>query len=47
MLVVNDHTEIRQVFEGFRLEQLSTRYSNTNQRLGKAGVSGELAIMNW
>jgi len=47
MLGINEHSSIRQVFEGFRLEQLSIRYSNTNQRLGKAEVSGELAIMNW
>jgi len=26
---------------------LDIRYSNTNQRQGKAEVSGELVIMNW
>jgi DNA adenine methylase len=35
------------VFEGFHFETLDIRYSNTNQRQGRAEVSGELVIMNW
>lgn len=29
------------------MERLDIRYSNTNQRQGKAEVTGELVIMNW
>lgn len=47
MVSINDHPEIRQVFRGFYFETLGLRYSNTNQRQGKAEVSGELVIMNW
>lgn len=34
------------MFEGFHFETLDIRYSNINQRQGKAEVSGELVIMN-
>ena len=47
MVSINDHPDIRQVFEGFHFEYLDIRYSNTNQRQGKAEVTGELVIMNW
>ncbi|MGF6489153.1 hypothetical protein ABH904_002926 [Pseudomonas frederiksbergensis] len=47
MVSINDHTDIRRVFEGFHFETLDIRYSNTNQRQGKAGVSGEFVITNW
>jgi hypothetical protein len=47
MVSINDHPDIRRVFEGFHFETLDIRYSNTNQRQGKAEVSGELLIMNW
>lgn len=47
MVSINDHPDIRQVFEGFRMEELSIRYSTANPRTGKANVTGELAIMNW
>lgn len=47
MVSINDHPDIRQVFEGFRMEELSIRYSTANHRTGKASVTGELAIMNW
>lgn len=47
MVSINDHPDIRRVFEGFHFETLDIRYSNTNQRQGKAEVSGELVIMNW
>ncbi|MNJ02314.1 hypothetical protein D3C73_1622340 [compost metagenome] len=47
MVSINDHPDIRCVFDGFHFETLDIRYSTTNQRQGKAGVSGELVIMNW
>ncbi len=47
MVSINDHPDIRRVFEGFRMEELSIRYSTANHRNGKAAVTGELAIMNW
>lgn len=45
MVSINDHPDIRRVFEGFHFETLDIRYSNTNQRQGKAEVSGELVVM--
>ncbi|MEL7940956.1 DNA adenine methylase [Pseudomonas delhiensis] len=47
MVSINDHPDIRRVFEGFHVERLDIRYSNTNQRQGQAEVTGELVIMNW
>ena len=47
MVSINDHADIRRVFEGFHFETVDIRYSTTNQRQGKAEVSGELVIMNW
>ncbi|WP_371858549.1 DNA adenine methylase [Pseudomonas sp. B12(2017)] len=47
MVSINDHPDIRRVFDGFHFECLDIRYSNTNQRQGKAEVTGELVIMNW
>ena len=47
MVSINDHPDIRRVFEGFHFETLDIRYTTTNQRQGKAEVSGELVIMNW
>ncbi len=47
MVSINDHPDIRRVFAGFHFECLDIRYSNTNQRQGKAEVTGELVIMNW
>lgn len=47
MVSINDHPDIRRVFEGFHFECLDIRYSNANQRKGKAEVTGELVIMNW
>jgi len=44
---INDHPDIRRVFEGFHFETLDIRYTNTNQRQGKAEFSGELMIINW
>ncbi|MED5608472.1 DNA adenine methylase [Pseudomonas sp. JH-2] len=47
MVSINDHPDIRRVFEGFHVERLDIRYSNTNQRQSLAEVTGELVIMNW
>lgn len=47
MVSINDHPDIRRAFDGFHFEHLDIRYSNTNQRQGKAEVTGELVIMNW
>ena len=47
MVSINDHPDIRRVFAGFHFETVDIRYSNTNQRQGKAEVSGELVVMNW
>lgn len=47
MVSINDHPDIRRVFEGFHFETLDIRYCNTNQRQSKAELSGELIIMNW
>ena len=47
MVSINDHPDIRRVFEGFHFETVDIRYSTTNQRQVKAEVSGELVIMNW
>ncbi|MGV8364545.1 DNA adenine methylase, partial [Pseudomonas aeruginosa] len=47
MVSINDNPDIRRVFEGFHMERLDIRYSNTNQRQGSAEVTSELVIMNW
>ncbi|CRI55389.1 hypothetical protein CCOS191_0853 [Pseudomonas sp. CCOS 191] len=47
MVSINDHPDIRRAFDGFHFGCLDIRYSNTNQRQGKAEVTGELVIMNW
>jgi DNA adenine methylase len=47
MVSINDHPDIRRVFDGFHFEAVDIRYSTTNQRQGSAAVSGELIIMNW
>lgn len=47
MVSINDHPDIRRAFAGFHFERLDIRYSNTNQRQGKAEVTGELVIMIW
>ena len=44
---INDHPDIRRVFEGFHFETTEIRYTTTNQRQGKAEVTGELIVMNW
>lgn len=47
MVSINDHPDIRRVFDGFHAEALDIRYTNYNQRLGTAAVAAELVIMNW
>ena len=47
MVSINDHPDIRRVFDGFHFETTEIRYTTTNQRQGKAEVTGELIIMNW
>lgn len=47
MVSLNDHPEVRAVFAGFSLHELSLRYSTVNQRLWQPKVTGELAIVNW
>lgn len=47
MVSINDHPDIRRVFEGFHFETLGIRCTTANQRQGKTEVSSELVIMNW
>lgn len=47
MVSINDHPDIRRAFDGFHFECLDIRYSNGNQRVGKAELSGELVITPW
>lgn len=47
MVSINDHPDIRRAFEDFHFDYLDIRYSNTNQRLRKAEITGELVITNW
>ena len=41
MVSINDHPEVRRVFEGLNFEATEIRYTTTNQRQGKADVTGE------
>jgi hypothetical protein len=36
MVSINDHSDIRRVFESFHFETLDIRYATTNQRQGRA-----------
>uniref|UniRef100_UPI00355655BB adenine modification methytransferase n=2 Tax=Pseudomonadota TaxID=1224 RepID=UPI00355655BB len=45
MVSINDHPDVRRVFEGFHFETLDIRYTTGKQRNGQIGVSGELVIM--
>ena len=47
MVSINDHPDIRRVFEGFHFETTEIRYTTTHQRQGKVEVTGERIIMNW
>jgi len=46
MVSINDHPEIRHVFAGLHLRELSIRYSVANRR-GASAESGELMITNY
>ncbi|RMC99566.1 DNA adenine methylase [Aquitalea palustris] len=46
ILSINDHPDIRDVFAGFRMEQVTIQYS-VNQNKGKGKTSAELIICNW
>ncbi len=47
MVSINDHPDIRRVFDGFHLETLDIRYSTANNRQTCPQVSRELVILNW
>ena len=47
MLSINGHPDIRRVFEGVHFEATKIRYTTTNQRQGRAEVTGELIVMSW
>jgi DNA adenine methylase len=47
MVSINDHPEIRKVFEAFHLESLNIRYTSANQRDMRPKNSSELVIQNW
>lgn len=47
MLSINDHPDMRRVFEDFCIQTVDTRYSSSNHRQGSAEVTRELVIVNW
>lgn len=47
MVSINDHPDIRRVFDGFHLETLDIRYGTVNSRQTCPQVSKELVILNW
>lgn len=47
MVSINDHPDIRNVFEGFPFHSVSLKYSNANQRTSKSESVDELIITNW
>lgn len=47
MVSINDHPDIRRVFEGLHMLGLDIRYSVNNTSAGKAQTSRELVITNW
>ncbi len=47
MVSINDHPDIRQVFNGFYFEVLNVCYSISNKKQGKGTVSSEMVVMNW
>lgn len=47
MVSINDHPDIRRVFEGFHFETLGIRYSTVNSRQTCPQVSKELVVLNW
>ena len=47
MVSINDHPDIRKVFDGLHFETIGIRYTTTNQRQCQSELSSELVIMNW
>ncbi|MBD8791220.1 DNA adenine methylase [Pseudomonas syringae] len=47
MVSLNDHTDIRRIFNGFHLKSVDISYSVGNKRVGEARMSSELIVMNW
>lgn len=47
MVSINDHPDIRRIFDGFHFETLDIRYSTANNRQTCPQVSKELIILNW
>lgn len=47
MVSINDHPDIRRVFEGFRMDAINIRYSTAHPRKGVAEKTGERVVMNW
>lgn len=46
MVSINDHPDIRRVFDGFTMMGLDIKYSVSNTH-GQPATSKELVIMNW
>lgn len=47
MLSINDHPLIREIFDGFRMESTSLKYSIGRDKAAKQKTSDELIIMNY
>ncbi|MNE97994.1 hypothetical protein D3C80_1964370 [compost metagenome] len=47
MVSINDHPDIRRVFEGVHLGRIDIRYSNNNHRKGVTETTAELVFLNW
>ncbi|WP_176729492.1 adenine modification methytransferase [Pseudomonas sp. NY11382] len=47
MVNINDHPDIRRALNGFYLECLDIRCSNSSQRQAKFKLSSKLVILNW
>lgn len=47
LLTINDHSDMRRVFAGFRLKRLTTRYTIGQTAAAKSKLRGELAVMSW
>ena len=47
MVSINDHPDIRRVFDCFHFETLDVRYTSANQRQATTEPTGELVIMSW
>lgn len=47
MVSINDHPDIRRVFEGFHMEEVGLRYSVGMKQESRAEVAGELVVMSY